>query len=279
MPTTSRPKTEDKFSRARAAKNSPERQEAVANKVHKDTPPKSVQAKLDAVADSKKKTPRGPSSVKPKSAKERNDKESQQPDLSKKELVPSYKEHLAKNRVRDEARVFNIVHAILSAWKADVGHAEHTAASAGIIKVSRRKIEGALRDLKNTRFTKIPTLINDVLVYNEVCNEFGQWVYVEHDSPDWIFVRLPENSTPVIRANISYDKTGATAVSITTSSEALMEPFDSDEVEVLECNEQDVEDLETKALRIEVVQLGLKTEEAVANMQRPELLKLLTDTI
>ena len=131
--------------------------------------------------------------------------------------------------MRDEERVFNLVHAILSAWKADVGHAEHTAASAGIIKVSRRKIEGALRDLKNTRFTKIPTLINDVLVYNEVCNEFGQWVYVEHDSPDWIFVRLPENSTPVIRADISYDKTGETPASISTSSEALLADFDEEE--------------------------------------------------
>lgn len=213
MPTTSRPKTEDKFSQARAAKNSPERQAAAEKKRHKETPPKSVQAKLDAVAASKKKTPRGPSSVRPKASA----------------TTPSFKEYLAKKRVRDEERVFNLVHAILSAWKADVGHAEHTAASAGIIKVSRRKIEGALRDLKNTRFTKIPTLINDVLVYNEVCNEFGQWVYVEHDSPDWIFVRLPENSTPVIRADISYDKTGETPASISTSSEALLADFDEEE--------------------------------------------------
>ncbi|QZE58881.1 hypothetical protein pEaSNUABM28_00324 [Erwinia phage pEa_SNUABM_28] len=196
MPTTSRPKTEDKFSRARAAKNSPERQAAAT-----------------------KKTPRGPSSVRPKSTADREPK------------------------IRDEERVYNLVHAILSAWKADVGHAEHTAASAGIIKVSRRKIEGALRDLKNTRFTKIPTLINDVLVYNEVCNEFGQWVYVEHDSPDWIFVRLPENSTPVIRADISYDKTGKTSASVSTSSEVLLEDFDEDEEdEIPENVEYDDED-------------------------------------
>ncbi|UAW96811.1 hypothetical protein pEaSNUABM22_00324 [Erwinia phage pEa_SNUABM_22] len=229
MPTTSRPKTEDKFSRARAAKNSPERQAAAA-----------------------KKTPRGPSSVRPKSTADREPK------------------------IRDEERVYNLVHAILSAWKADVGHAENTAASAGIIKVSRRKIEGALRDLKNTRFTKIPTLINDVLVYNEVCNEFGQWVYVEHDSPDWIFVRLPENSTPVLRADISYNKTDERSASITTSSEALMETFDDndDEIEILECNDQDIEDLESAEMRKRLVDAQIIKPEAAAKLQRPDLMKL-----
>lgn len=190
MPTTSRPKTEDKFSRARAAKNSPERQGAVA-----------------------KKTPRGPSSVRPASAKSAK--------------APAD----AAPKIRDEERVFSIVHAILTAWKAEADHPDAWAASAGIIKVSRRKIEGALRDLKNTRFTKIPTLINDILTGCDICDEFGHWVYVEHDSPDWIFVRLPANSTPVIRADISYDKTGVTSAAVTTSSELLMEDLDEDEEE------------------------------------------------
>lgn len=210
MPTL-RAKPEDKFSRARSAKNSPERQEAA-----------------------KKKTPRGPSAAKPRQLA---------PGYGLKSKATGERAPDATPKIRDEERVFNLVHAILSAWKADVGHAEHTAASAGIIKVSRRKIEGALRDLKNTRFTKIPTLINDVLVYNEVCDEFGQWVYVEHDSPDWIFVRLPENSTPVIRADIAVDKTGATSASITTSSECLLEDFDeNEEDEIPENVEYDDED-------------------------------------
>lgn len=216
MPNTSRPKSVDQFSRARAAKNSPERQDAVEKK-RKDTPPKSVQAELDRTyASKKKKTPRGPSSVRPKSTADRAPK------------------------IRDEERVFNLVHMILSAWKAD---AENEATSVGIIKVSRRKIEGALRDLKNTRFTKIPGLINDVLVYNEVVEEFGQWVYVEHDSPDWIFVRLPESSTPVIRADISYAKTGETSTSVSTSSEVLLAALDEDEEdEIPENVEYDDED-------------------------------------
>ena len=134
----------------------------------------------------------------------------------------------ARPKIRDEERVYNLVHAILSAWKADLD-AGSSVAAAGIIKVSRRKVEGALRDLKNTRFTKIPTHINDVLVYNEVCNEFGQWVYVEHDSPDWIFVRLPENSTPVIRADISYDRNGETSTAVTTSVEVLLADLDDEE--------------------------------------------------
>ncbi|AWY08579.1 hypothetical protein HOT49_gp324 [Erwinia phage vB_EamM_Alexandra] len=238
MPTTSRPKTEDKFSRVRASKNSPERQAAVA-----------------------KKTPRGP-------------KGSTNTGGFKRDEVVML---ISSPKIRDEERVYNLVHAILSAWKADVGHAEHTAASAGIIKVSRRKIEGALRDLKNTRFTKIPTLINDILTGSDICAEFGMWVYVEHDSPDWIFVRLPDDSTPVIRADISCDKTGETSASITTSSEALLETFSEsdDEIEILECNDQDIEDLETKAMRKQLIDKGIIKPEAADKLHRPDLMKLL----
>lgn len=187
MPITSRPKTEDKFSRARAAKNSPERQEAAKKK--------------------------GPVTMKQAAP------------------APSYKEFIAKNRVRDEERVNTLVHTILSAWKAERGHAENTAFTSGIVKVSRRQIEGALRDLKNTRFTKIPTLINDILTGTDICSEFGQWVYVEHDAPDWIFVRLPDNDTPVLRASISADRTGQTSPAVTTSSEALLAAYCEEAVE------------------------------------------------
>lgn len=187
-----RPKKEDKFSRVRASKNAPERQEAVA----------------------KMRTPRGPSSVRPASKKARAPVDTNQ-------------------KIRDEERVFNLVHSILSAWKADKGQANNTAHCSGIIKVSRRKVEGALRDLKNTRFTKIPSLINDVLVYNEVCHEFGQWVYVEHDSPDWIFVLLPDNSEEVTRANIVVSKDTGVAV-VTTSNEPLLEDSEDDEDEIPE---------------------------------------------
>lgn len=227
-----RAKPEDKFSKARSAKNSPERQ---------------------AAAEKKRTTPRGPSSAKPRQlppgygykskatgerAPERDERESQKPDLSKKEWVARRD---ATPKLRDEERVYFLVHAILSAWKLSAS-TDADANATGIIKVSRRKVEGALRDLKNTRFTKIPTLINDVLVYNEVCNEFGQWVYVEHDSPDWIFVRLPKNSTPVIRADIAVDRTGETPTTVTTSSEVLLDNGGDDEDEIPENVEYDDED-------------------------------------
>ena len=267
MPTTSRPKSDDKFSRARAAKGKKQcdRPENLAEKrKYKDTPPNSV---LEANKP-KKKTPRGPSSAKPRVAKEHGDRESMETPAHKKAMreAPSYKDYLAGKKVRDEERVHLLVKTILSAWKADVGHAEHTAASAGIIKVSRRKIEGALRDLKNTRFTKIPTLINDVLVYNEVCNEFGQWVYVEHDSPDWIFVRLPENNTPVIRADISYDKTGETPASITMTSEALLDSYSE---EAVVSKGPDVE-----ALRKRLVTHNRIKPEVAARMSEKEVLDM-----
>lgn len=175
MPTTSRPKTEDKFSRARAAKNSPERQEAA-----------------------KKKAP-----------------------VTMKKAAPVEE----RPKVRDEDRVYQLIHAVLSAWKAEQGHAENTAFSSGIVKVSRRQIEGALQDLKNTRFTKIPTLINDILTGTDICAEFGHWVYVEHDAPDWIFVRLPENNTPVLRAQIKSAPVSVTSPAITMTSEALLDSY------------------------------------------------------
>lgn len=230
MPTTSRPKTEDKFSRARAAKNSPKR---VKGKKQSDRP--------ENLSEKKRPTPRGPSSAKPRQLPPGYGFKSKA--TGERAPDPSYKEFLAKNRVRDDERVYFLVHAILSAWKlsavADAG-----ANATGIIKVSRRKIEGALRDLKNTRFTKIPSLINDILTDMDLCKEFGQWVYVEHDSPDWIFVRLPENSTQVIRADISSDRSGETSAAVTTSVEVLLDNtyLEDDEEEIPENVEYDDED-------------------------------------
>ena len=244
MPTTSRPKTEDKFSQARAAKNSPERQAAAEKKRYKETPPKSVQAEFDAVAASKKK--KAP--------------------VTMKKAAPSFKEHLAKNRVRDDERVHQVVRAILSAWKAEQGHAEHTAFSSGIIKVSRRQIEGALQDLKNTRFTKIPTFINDILTSADICAEFGTWVYVEHDSPDWIFVRLPENNTPVLRAQIKSAPVRTASPAITMTSEALLASYSE---EAVVSNGPDVE-----ALRKRLVTHNRIKPEVAARMSEKEVLDM-----
>ena len=192
------------------------------------------------VAKLAKRTPRGPSSVKPKAAKERHDKESMTTPEHKKNVPPV----VAAPKMRDDERVYFLVHAILSSWKLSAATADANAAATGIIKVSRRKIECALRDLKNTRFTKIPSLINDILTDMDICKEFGQWVYVEHDSPDWIFVRLPENRTQVIRADISSDRTGQTSAAVTTSVEVLLDDsyLEDDEDEIPENVEYDDED-------------------------------------
>ena len=215
MPTTSRAKPNDKFAQSRSEKNSPERVEAA--KKRKETPPKSVQAKLDAIAASKKKVSRGPKAVGPRRSAD------------------------TAVKIRDEERVFNLVHAILRTWKSD-SDANHPAAAVGIIKVSRRQVERSLRDLKNTRFTKIPSLINDVLVYNEIFHEFGQWVYVEHDSPDWIFVRLPSNDTEVVRAGL-HDKNDDKVISVALTTEQLLPSADEDEEDEIPDNvEYDDED-------------------------------------
>ena len=229
MPTTSRPKTEDKFSRARNAKG----------KKQCDRP--------ENLAEKKKPTPRGPSAA-------------------KSGTTPSFKEHLAKNRVRDDERVHQVVRAILSAWKAEQGHAEHTAFSSGIIKVSRRQIEGALQDLKNTRFTKIPTFINDILTNTDICKEFGTWVYVEHDSPDWIFVRLPENNTPVLRAQIKSAPVRTASPAITMTSEALLDSY---------CEEAVVsKGPDVEALRKRLVTHNRIKPEVAARMSEKEVLDM-----
>lgn len=185
MPTLRKPRPADKFSQARAAKNSPERQEAA-----------------------KKKVPRGPKSAGPR----RNAVQVER-----------------AATIRDEDRVVNLVLFILRGWKQAKADSEASAAQ-GIIKVSRREIELALRDLKNTRFTKIPTLINDVLVYNEIVNEFGQWVYVEHDSPDWMFILTPDRETLVTRCRIRRNKETDDLTQL-ISSEALLPHSDEEEEE------------------------------------------------
>lgn len=234
MPTTSRPKSDDKFSRARAAKNSPER---VKGKKQSDRP--------ENLSEKKRPTPRGPSSVKPRQLPNGYGYKSKATGqraggFKRDELVL----HTSAPKMRDDERVYFLVHAILSAWKLSAVTTGAEAAATGIIKVSRRKIEGALRDLKNTRFTKIPSLINDILTDMDLCKEFGQWVYVEHDSPDWIFVRLPENSTQVIRADISSDRSGETSAAVTTSVEVLLDNtyLEEDEEEIPENVEYDDED-------------------------------------
>lgn len=222
--------------------------------------------------EKKRSTPRGPSSVKPRQLPPGYGFKSKA--TGERASDPSYKEFLAKNRVRDDERVYFLVHAILSAWKLSaVTDAEANAT--GIIKVSRRKIEGALRDLKNTRFTKIPSLINDILTGSAICDEFGMWVYVEHDSPDWIFLRLPANSTRVIRADISSDRVGETSAAVTTSTEVLLEDTSDAPAEMLDCDERDIEDLETKAMRKELVDRGIIKPEAADKLFRPDLMKLL----
>lgn len=253
-----KPQPKDKYAQARADKNSPERQEKARK--YKDTPPKSVQAELDRVAASKKKTPRGPKASRPRGP------------------APSFKEHLAQKRVRDDVRVHALVYSILSAWKMEIDRNDNEASHNGIIKVNRRKIEGALRDLKNTRFTKIPTLINDILTGTDICDEFGMWVYVEHDSPDWIFLRLPKDSTPVLRAEISVDNSGDSPVTtVATSSEVLLEDVGDEPLEMLDCDERDIEDLETKAMRIELINKGIIKPEDAEKLHRPDLMKLLAD--
>lgn len=179
MPITSRPKTEDKFSRARAAKNKP--------------------------------TPRGPKASGPR----RNAVQLE-----------------SRIKIRDEERVLNLVLFILRGWKQAKADSE-ASASQGIIKVSRKELELALRDLKNTRFTKIPSLINDVLVYNEIVAEFGQWVYVEHDSPDWMFILTPPSETLVTRCRIRRNKETGDLTQL-ISSEALLPENEEEEEEDLD---------------------------------------------
>lgn len=147
MPTTSRPKTEDKFSRARAAKNSPERRAA------------------------SKKTPRGPSSVRPKDGG-----------------APSYKEHLAQSRVRDADRAEMFVEAILSGYGAS-GH------TTGVIKIDTTTIRDGLPDLKNTRNSRVSLLIDGALSKTSVVEKFGVWLYTYLDSDTYVFVKVPDAVT------------------------------------------------------------------------------------
>lgn len=159
------------------------------------------------------KVSRGPMSCRPKSAKKKStDAEGR---------VLPYAEFVAKNRVRDAERVQNCVEGILAEWK-KLNHDFAYGTESKIIKVSLKQLKSVLIDLKNTRWTKIPSLINDTLVDLNLVQKYGSWIFVEHDSPDYLFIMMPPDSTDVVRLKLSKDKE-QDRISMQYTSEVLLD--------------------------------------------------------
>lgn len=125
-------------------------------------------------------------------------------------------------RITDAHRLNNFVISVLDEWR--VAKEKNLAGSdQNIIKVSMREITLIMsRTLKNTRVSRLHDLINDTLSGLDIADVYGSWVFVDFDSPDCLFIRLPETSTNVLRVRAGGAKADA-GYSLRKSTEQLIE--------------------------------------------------------
>lgn len=128
----------------------------------------------------------------------------------------------AVSRETDADRLDKFVIAVLEEWR--VAKESNLAGSdQNIIKVSMREINLLMsRTLKNTRVSRLHDLINDTLSGLNIAEVYGSWVFVDWDSPDCLFIRLPDTKTKVVRARIGRTK-GSDAYQISPATELLIE--------------------------------------------------------
>ncbi|AXG67024.1 hypothetical protein HOU08_gp298 [Dickeya phage vB_DsoM_JA29] len=125
-------------------------------------------------------------------------------------------------RETDADRLDKFVVAVLEEWRvAKENNLEGS--DQNIIKVSMREINLLMsRSLKNTRVSRLHDLINDTLSGLNIVDVYGSWVFVDWDSPDCLFIKLPETSTNALRVSISFPK-GSSDYSFRKSTEKLIE--------------------------------------------------------
>lgn len=170
MPELRKPRPEDSHSRARAAKNSPERR-----------------AKMS----------RGPKASRPRGTTVREEPLS---DSS----GPGYTKY-PFDKVRDDERVRRAVCEIIDNFVQT-----HTDLSTlQFIRVSEFDMAHAIGELKNTRFRRLPTFINDILREPAVYEKYGHWSYFNDRNSDFILMKMPHESKPVTRMRMIKQRVGS----------------------------------------------------------------------
>lgn len=129
---------------------------------------------------------------------------------------------VVRDRITDADRLNKFVVSVLENWRlAKENNLDGT--DQNIIKISMRDITLIMqRQLKNTRVARLHDLINDTLSGLDIADVYGSWVFVDWDSPDCLFIRLPDTKTKVVRARIGRTK-GSDDYQISPATEQLIE--------------------------------------------------------
>jgi hypothetical protein len=169
-------------------------------------------------------------------------------------------------RITDADRLNTFVVSVLEKWRlAKENNLDGT--DQNIIKISMRDITLIMqRQLKNTRVARLHDLINDTLSGLDIADVYGSWVFVDWDSPDCLFIRLPDTKTKVVRARIGRTK-GSDDYQISPATEQLIEHGLCSDDEEIDGDEESPDytvksDAELRAL---VERFGLNTYGAEGN--------------
>lgn len=151
------------------------------------------------LAAKKRPAPRGPMSVRPRHL---NVTPKESGGFTRDEVIMAG----TPTRIRDRDRVYAHVEKILSDWTDKCHSNMHQGTDSKIIKLNFNSLHRVLvSELRNTRWTRIPKLISEVLSDESLVSRFGSWIFVELVSPDYVFIKLPIDSTEVVRANMNRD--------------------------------------------------------------------------
>lgn len=126
------------------------------------------------------------------------------------------------DRITDADRLNTFVVSVLEKWRL-AKESNLDGSNQNIIKVSMREINLIMsRTLKNTRVSRLHDLINDTLSGLDIADVYGSWVFVDWDSPDCLFIRLPDTKTNVVRVRVGR-KMGSEETSMVARTEQLIE--------------------------------------------------------
>lgn len=150
-------------------------------------------------------------------------------------------EKTVAERITDADRLNTFVVSVLEEWRL-AKEKNLTGADRDMIKISMRDITLIMqRQLKNTRVARLHDLINDTLSGLDIADVYGSWVFVDWDSPDCLFIRMPDKKTNIVRAHIGRSM-GSDVYHIRAATEQLIEGIEELSEEIIE--DEDLEDEE-----------------------------------
>lgn len=110
--------------------------------------------------------------------------------------VPEFDQH------KDLARIENLVRCLLDTYiRTEQSYHGQSAVptSRYLFKISEGAVHAALPDLQNTKYRRVMDLVHDILNTDDIIEQYGVWVCVSFDDPDFVFIRLPSETVTALR--------------------------------------------------------------------------------